>query len=190
MKNIVLISLLVLLFVIVILYPFKVKMSFHFDVFELVGFVSIKAYVFKLFSGKLIFEDGHFELFRGEKKQKKKKPMPLLSEYFISLSKKLSVEKFEWYFTCGSDSDARFVSLVCAYVLSLDAMLSSVLLNRYKHVEIFNDIDPIFDKDDLQVSSRSVVSFSFFDVFLSLFVAYKNYFKMMKRNKNVEQSNQ
>lgn len=189
MKIILLVLSLFLLFSFLILYPFKVRMNFHFNLFELVGFVSIRAYSIKLFSGKIIFEEDHFEFDCGKKKQKKK-PMMLLKEYFVSLSKRISVEKFEWFFSCGSDSDAKLVSLLCVNILSLDAILSSVLLNKYKHVEIFNDIDPIYDKEELQVSSRIVVCFNFLDVFLSLFVAYKNYFKMLKENKNVKQSNQ
>ena len=54
MKEIVLgiaISLFVLL---VILYPFKFKIALHSNVFEMVGFVSVKAFCFNLFSGKVM----------------------------------------------------------------------------------------------------------------------------------------
>lgn len=188
MKIILLVLSSILFFSFLILYPFKVRIDFHFNIFELVGFVSIKAYLIKLFSGKIVFEENRFEVDCGKKKQKKK-PLRLLKEYFVSLSKRISVRKFECFFSFGSDSDAKLVSLLCANVLSFDAILSSILLNKYKHVEIFNDIEPIYDKEELQVSSRIVVCFNFLDVFLSLFVAYKNYFKMLKENKNVKQSN-
>lgn len=187
MKEIVLgiaISLFVLL---VILYPFKFKIALHSNVFEMVGFVSVKAFCFNLFSGKFTMnEKGEFSLEKNKKKKpKKKKPISLLSVYFSTLLKRLNVKKFEWYFTCGSNTDARLVSLLCGYVLSFDAIVSAILLDKYSHVKIYNDIDPIYDDDRLEVSASVVVSFCLLDMFVAVFIAYRNYFQLLKEKKNV-----
>lgn len=186
MKEIALTCLIILFILLVIVYSFKVKIVFHFNVFEMVGFVSIKALGFKMFSGKFtINEQMQFELEKPKKKsKKKKKPISLLTVYFLTLAKRLSVKKFEWYFTCGSNTDASLVSLLCGYVLCLDSIVSSVLLNSYSHVKIYNDIDPIYDSDRLEASSNIVVSFCLLDMLVSLFVAYKNYFELLKEKKN------
>lgn len=191
MKDIVLTCVIALFFICVILYPFKVKIALHFNVFEMIGFVSIKALCFKLFSGKFLVNDKmQFELEKQKRKiKKKKKPISLLSVYFLTLAKRLSVKKYEWYFTCGSNTDASLVSLLCGYVLSFDAIVSSVLLNSYSHVKIYNDIDPIYDSDRLEASSNFVVSFCLLDMFISLFVAYKKYFELLKEKKNAWKSN-
>lgn len=191
MKDIILTCAIVLFVLCVIIYPFKVKIALHFNVFEMVGFVSIKALSFRLFSGKFHVNDQmQFELEKPKKKKKKKKkPISLLSVYFLTLAKRLSVKKFEWYFTCGSNTDASLVSLLCGYVLSFDAIVSSILLNSYSHVKIYNDIDPIYDSDRLEASSSIVVSFCLFDMFIALFVAYKNYFELLKEKKNAWKSN-
>ncbi len=130
-------------------------------------------------------EENKIELIQEKMKKKNSKPTYLLNIYFSSLLKRLTVKDFEWYFSCGSDTDAKFVSMICGYVLAVDAIVSGMLLNRYKHVEIFNDVDPFFDKDELEISTKIIVCFSLFDVLWSLFVAYKNYFKIKKENKNV-----
>lgn len=186
MKSYILVFAIIMLIFLVLIYPFRIRISLHLDFFRLVGFVSVKAYFLKLFSGKLIVDDQNkIKLVQEKKKNKKSKPTYLLNIYFTSLLKRLTVKDFEWYFSCGSDTDANFVSLICGYVLAFDAVFSGILLNRYKHVEIFNDVDPSFEKDSLEISTKIIVCFSIFDVLWSLFVAYKEYFKIMKESKNV-----
>lgn len=176
----------VLLFVVLILwYPFKVKIAVHLNVFDAIGFVSIRSLCFKLFSAKIqINENGRLELLQAKKKQqKKRKPFSLLSVYFMTLAKRLSVKKFEWYFTYGSNKNADIVALICGYVLAFDSIVSGVLLNRYNHVKIYNDIDPIFDDNRFEVSTSVVVSFCLFDMFVSVFIAYVNFFKLKLRKR-------
>lgn len=183
MRELILFITIGLFIMLIIIYPFKVKFAMHFNVFEAVGFISLRSLCFKLFSAKIVLnEAGEIDLIRGKKKlKKKKKPLSLLSVYFLTLAKRLAVKKFEWYFTCGSDKNADTVSLICGYVLSLDAVISSILLNKYSHVKIYKDIDPIFDKERLEVASSVVVSFCLFDMFISVFTAYKNYFKLKQK---------
>lgn len=186
MREILLIIFLTLFITYVFVYPFKVKTALHFNVFDGVGFLSVKAFCFRLFSGKFtLTEDGTFEMQkRGKPKKKKKKPISLLYVYFTVLAKRLSVKKFEWYFTCGSDTDARFVSMLCGYILTIDSMLSAFLLDRYKHIKIFNDIDPIYDKDRLEISASVVITFSLLDMLIGVIVAYYKYIKLLMEKKN------
>lgn len=171
----------------VLFYRFKVKAAFHFNVTSGLGFVSIKTMGVRLFSAKFeLTEEGRFKFIRGvKKKKKKKKPKTLLMVYFTTLTKRLKVKKFELYFTLGSDKDAYKVSMICGYILALDAMFSAFLLDRYKHIKIFNDIDPIYDQNRLEASLSVVISFSLFDMLISVFAAYIKYFKVLKeRRKN------
>lgn len=188
MKDVVLLFAIILFVLLVLIYPFKFKIALHLNVFDMVGFVAIRAFWFKLFSGKFIVdENGKFVLEKkNKKKTKKKKPISLLSEYFSVILKRLNVKKFEWYFTCGSNTNASFVSLLCGYVLSLDAIVSGILLDKYKHVKIYNDIDPIYNEDRFEASASIVVSFCLLDMLIGLFVAYRNYFKLIKEKKNVQ----
>ena len=178
----------VLLVLYILIYPFKVKGAIHFNVFEEIGFISIKVFCFRIFSAKIsLDENGKFHLQTpGKPKKKKKKPKTLMASYFVTIGKRLEIKKFEWYFTCGSNENAQFVSMLCGYILSLDAILSAILLERYKHVKIFNDIDPIYNEDRLEVSSSVVVSFRLLDMIVGVVIAYKNYLKVLKERKNVE----
>jgi len=186
MREILLIVFTILLVGYVLVYPFKVKTALHFNVFEGVGFLSVKAFCFRLFSGKfMLTDDGKFEMQKkGKPKRKKKKPISLLYVYFTVLAKRLAVKKFEWYFTCGSENDARFVSMLCGYILSIDSMLSAFLLDRYKHIKIFNDIDPIYDKDRLEISASVVITFSLLDMIIGVVIAYYKYIKLLVEKKN------
>ena len=174
-----------LLAVLVIIYPFKFKVALHFNVLELVGFIAVKSFGLNIVSAKiLIDEDGKPQVEIGKrKKKKKKKPFSYSQAYFMSLGKRLEVKKFEVYLSYGQQSDAYLTSMACGVVLMFDSMLSSVLLDKYKHVKIFTDIDPIYNDDRLELSGAVVITYSILDLVISILLGLINYFKAKKEAK-------
>ncbi len=185
MKQGLIIALLVVLVVLVIIYPFKFKLALHFNVLELVGFIAIKFLGFNLVTMKLyIDENGKPCIQRGKKKKKKKKkPFSYRQAYFMSLGKRLEIKKFEIYLSYGQASDAYLTSMACGVVLMIDSLLSSVLLDNYKHVKIYTDIDPIYNDDRLELSGAVVITFSILDLVVSVLLGLVNYFKVKKEAK-------
>ena len=185
MKQGLMIALIVFFVVLVLIYPFKFKVALHFNVLDLVGFAAIKAFGFKLLSFKIfIDEKGRIHMLFGKKKKKKKqKPFSYTKAYFMSLAKRFEVKKFEVYLSYGQASDAYVTSMACGVVLMIDSMLSSVLLDRYKHIKIFTDIDPIYNTDRLETSSSIVISFSILDLVVSIGLGLINYLKAKREAK-------
>ena len=68
-------------------------------------------------------------------------------------------------------------------VIMFDSMLSSVLLDKYKHVKIFTDIDPIYNDDRLELSGAVVITYSILDLAVSILLGLVNYFKAKKEAK-------
>ncbi|MBQ7467167.1 MAG: hypothetical protein IJS74_03765 [Clostridia bacterium] len=179
------IALIVVLAVLVLVYPFKFKVALHFNVIELVGFIAVKSFGLNIISMKiLIDENGKLDIEIGKrKKKKKKKPFSYSQAYFMSLARRLEVKKFELYLSYGQASDAYLTSMACGVVLMIDSMLSSILLDNYKHVKIFTDIDPIYNDDRLELSGAVVVTFSIFDTAISILLGFINYLKTKKEAK-------
>ncbi len=184
MKATLLIVFIVLFVVLLLVYPFKIKGAFHFNAIEDVGFVVLKVFVIKLVCMRFRFNNkGGLELKKYKKKKKKKKPVTLLGSYFMSLAKKLDVKKIQFFFSSGVPDNAYLVCMVNGAVETISASMFAVLLNKYKHLKIFSDVDPVFNENKLEVTASVVVSFCLLDMLLSVIHAYIYYFKLLRRAK-------
>jgi len=186
MRESLLIAAIIIFVFLALIYHFKIKIAFHANILDGLGFISIKFFLFRLFSAKFVLtEEGKFEMDEPKKKPKKKKKAPLLlMVYFGTLAKRLDIKKFEIYLTCGSNENAEFVSIMSGTLLSVASIVSGILLEKYKHLKIFTDIDPLYDKDALEISSSIVVSFCLLDMLIAVVYAYFEYFKVLRERKN------
>lgn len=171
--------------VLIVIYPFKLKAVFHINVLEDLCFLAIKVFDIKLFCARFtITKEGKFDMDKFNKKKKKKKKDPLLlSSYFMCLAKMLHFKKLELFFTGGSSENAYYVSMLCGYVNAISSALYAVLLNKYKHIKIYSDIDPDYGQDRLELSASVVISFSLLDMIISVICAYKCYFQKKLKEK-------
>lgn len=183
MKETLMIVVLICIALIIVSYPFKIRGAFHVNVLKDVGFIVIKLFWFKLFCARFkISSDG--KLLVEEIKKRKRKPNKMLLMYYFScLIKKIDVKKIELYFTGGSDSDAHYVSMLCGCISSISAAVFSVLINKYRKIKIYNNIEPNFSDNKLETTMAFAVRFSLLNVMSSLLCAYKSYFKKKKELK-------
>lgn len=172
MKTI-LIAIFVLIFVfMVVLYPFKIKWYFHFNLLKNMGFVVFKVMFIKLLCEKIkINERLEFEA-EGEK-TKNKKNKKFFKEYVLLLAKKVDVKHLDLFCDVGVGDDAYFVSMLSGYINAIGSALFSVFLNKYKDIKICYNTIPYYQEEKLEFAGKIIVSFNLINVFVSLYLARK-----------------
>lgn len=172
----------ILLIIMIVMYPFKIKWSFHINLLENVGFVVFKVLFIRLLCERFkINSKCEFEIEREKKKNKNKNSQIFFQGYIYNLAKLVDVKSIDMFTDIGYGDDAYFVSMLTGCVEASLMCLFSLFLNKYKSVKIFNKSESCYEKDVLMLTGKIIVSFNLMAVFVSLFNAYK-YYRNQKEN--------
>lgn len=186
MKSLILGFAIVVLILLVLTTPIKIKAAIHINALEDVGFGSIKLMYHKLFCAKFrITGDGKIEVDNAVKKKKKKKKKYLRKKYISCMLKLIDIKKFEIFVDSGSTYNAYFISMFCGYLSAMTSAMIAFLINKYKHIKVFSSLRPVFDTDKLELSGSLVIAFSLLDMIISIVYALFSYL-FMKIKENIE----
>ena len=184
MNNILLILFIMFFVISVVIYPLKMKGAIHINVLENLGFAVVKVFNIRLFNARFkMAKDGHVSM-EKEKNKKKKKNKTLSQFYFMSLAKKVDVKKAEIFFVAGSSQDAFIVSVVNGFVNVVSTCVFTTLMNKYKSMKTLVCVEPDYEKEGLEITASGVISFSLFDMLLSVIYSVIHYLKVKERKVN------
>ncbi len=174
----------ILFLILILTYPFKIKVATHINFLKDVGFLAIKFTAIKLFCGRFtITKNGKFEVKNAVKKKKKKKNKEVRKKYFTCLASMISVRKFELFLDAGHESNAYLVSLICGYIGALTMTGVGALMNRYHGMKVFTRINPSYTEYRLELSGSIVLRFTLLHIILSLACAYFCFIKSKVKEK-------
>ena len=175
MKICLVIFLCVLLFFILLAYPIKAVAKIHINLVDLKAFYSIKVLFVKLLCGTTYIEDNQLiiqnthNLFPPMKEPKKQL---LIIENIL---KRISIDTCHLYFCGGIKDNAYQTAMVCGYIQAITVALFCVLITKNNCINIFQDIDPQYNKDALDVTVKCVIEISILDVLAALIVSLFSY---------------
>lgn len=172
MKSILIVFFIVGFLLMLIMFPFKIKVMAHLDLISMKCFYCFKVWRIKVLCGRAKID--------GEKQVIVENSDNLvtlnLNKDFISIliktiSKKIEVKKVKLFFTGGFVEDSYASALVCGSVSAITKAVYSILSQTYKNVEIYEDVTPTFNETNLDVSVKIGLCVSLFSVLVSLIKA-------------------
>lgn len=168
MKIYLVVFLCVLLLFVLLAYPIKAVAKVHINAINLKAFYSIKVLFIKLLCGttyiednRLIIQNSHNFLYN----MKDTKKQMVITKNIV---KRISVSKLQIYFCGGIKNNAYQTAIICGYAHGISSALISYLITKNNYINIYQDIDPQYNKDALDLTLKCVLEISLLDVFAAL----------------------
>lgn len=183
MKSVLIVFFAVLLFLLIIILPFKVRLMAHFNLLELKGYYCFKILFIKFLNGRIIEKDGELVMENSVNvmdKSNNKEFMKQLSSEIIST---IDVKKVEMFFTGGLVDNSFSSAILCGSVSSFVETIYSYFSQKYDCVKLYKDIVPTFNQDNLELTFDIVLGLSLFGIAKSLIQAHIKT-KKIKESKN------
>ena len=89
--------------------------------------------------------------------------------------KKISVDKLNLFFCGGVKDDAYTTAMLCGYVYAISSALISKIITKHNCISVYQDIDPIYNEDALDLTLKCLIQISILDVLSALVSAKKEY---------------
>ena len=180
MRNLLIVFFIIVFLMMVVFFPFKTRLMGHLNLIDLKCFYSLKAWIFKLFAGKIVFKNGKIDMENEETLLSK----TYNNDYFKIVGKELfselDVKKLEVFFVGGLKNDSFSSAIMCGFVISLVETIFGVLSLKFDDVKMFKDIQPTFDENNLEFTMDIVVS-------ISLWRVVKCFLNAEKKNKKLKE---
>ena len=165
----------VLLLFVLLAYPIKAVAKVHINLVNLKAFYSIKVLFIKLLCGttyieenRLIIQNSHNLLYNMKDTQKQ---MVIIK----NIVKRISVSKLQIYFSGGIKNNAYQTAMLCGYAHAITSALFGFLITKNNYINIFQDIDPQYNKDALDITLKCILEISMLDVIGALIVSMFSY---------------
>ena len=168
----------ILLIVLIIGYPFKIKWSFHINLLENVGFVVFKVLFIRLTCERFKLNSrGQIEV---ERERKEKRNKLLIQKYIYSLAKRVEVKNVDLFVDVGAENDAYFVSVLSGYIGASLSVVEALIINKYEKVKMYVFYIPNYEESKLECTGKIIVRFSLIDVAFAFIEALKSFIKQKK----------
>ncbi len=183
MTSVLIVFFVVLLLFFIIIFPFKIRLMGHFNLFELKGYYCFKVLFLKFLNGRITMQNGELKmensvnLFDGYYNGKFVKN--LSKEIFL----RTDVKKVEMFFTGGISDNSFSSAIICGSVSSVVETIYSYLSQKYDNVKLYEDVSPTFNENNLELTFDVVVSISLLAIALSIIIAT---FKSIKKESKNE----
>lgn len=172
MKIYLVVFLAVLLLFVLLGYPFKVCAKVHINLIKFKAFYSLKVMFIKLLCGttyiednNLIIQNTHNLIYNSQ--QNTKKQMLIMQ----NIAKRISVAKLQVYFSGGVKNNAYQTAMLCGYAYAITSAMLAYLITKNNCINIFQDIDPQYSSDALDITLKCVLEISMLDVIGALIVS-------------------
>lgn len=171
MKTVLIVFFIGSLFTLILVYPFKIRFMFHFDLFDFRGFYSVKILGIKLLSGMMYRKDGKIEVLNSADVFSGNMSKPFVKRLMAELLKKLNINKVEIFFVGGVKGNSFSSAMICGGVSSVVQTLYSVLSQKYYSVRLYQDVSAAYGKDKLELTFDIVTSISILSIIISIIKA-------------------
>lgn len=169
------------LILLLLVFPFKARLMGHFNLIEMKGFYSFKAWRIKLLCGRAYLDKNNKLIIENTNNAIKDKYKDDFTKKFsLQILTKINVKKVELFFTEGFKENSFSSAIVCGSASVIVNTIYSYLTQKYEDVRLFEDITPTFGKDSFELTFDFVVSISLFEIFKSLI---ESKILMLKENK-------
>lgn len=160
-------------------YPFKISLKLHINFVTKQSFYSIKVVFIKLLCGTTYIEDNRLVIQNSDNliytTGNQKKQM----EQIKQLVKKIVPAKLQIYFSGGIQNDAYQTAMLCGYIYAITSSIFTFCISKNNFINIFQDIDPQYNSNALDVTTKCILQISLLDVIVSLVVGNKKYKEKM-----------
>lgn len=156
-------------------YPFKISVKFHINAITKQAFYSIKVAFIKLLCGTTYIEDNHLIIQNSHNLIYTTQNKDFQTQLLKCILPQISVAKLQLYFCGGIASDAYKTAMLCGYIYSITSAIFTYFITKNNFINIFQDIDPQYGKDALDITAKAIIEFSLLDVIVSIIKANKKY---------------
>lgn len=175
MKTCLVVLLCILLLIILITYPFKVSVKFHINAITKQAFYSIKVAFVKLLCGTTYIEDNHLIIQNSHNLIYTTQNKEFQTQLLKCVIPQLSVTKLQIYFCGGISNDAYKTAMLCGYIYSITSAIFTFFITKNNFINIFQDIDPQYGRDALDITAKAIIEFSILDAIISIIKATTRY---------------
>ena len=175
MQNILIVFFIVCFFVMIMVFPFKIRFMGHFNFINLIGFYSLKILKVKLINGKISYDKGKIIVQNSVNILQDKFNNDYSQILAKELMSKIDISKVEIYFSGGISDNSFSSAIICGSVSSIIQSIYSFLSQKYYGVKLYEDVDAMFGKDKLEVTFDFVINISFISIIISVISSLKKY---------------
>ncbi len=175
MKTCLIVFLSIILFVILITYPFKFVVKFHINILTKQAFYSIKVAFIKLLCGTTYIEDGQLIIQNSHNLIYTTQNKEFQTQLLKCILPQINVTKLQLFFSGGISSDAYQTAMLCGYIYSISSAIFSYFITKNNFINIFQDIDPQYGKDALDITAKAIIEFSLLDIIVCAIKATSQY---------------
>ena len=154
----------------------KINFKFHVNLINLKSYYSAKVLFIKVLCGttyieddNLIIQNTHNMIYSSEKDSDKQ--MIAL----MNITKKIIPSTTQIYFCGGIESNAYQTAMLCGFVNSISSIIIALLINSNPDITVFQDIDPIYESNALDLTIKCILKIRLLDVLVALMESAKQY---------------
>ncbi len=157
-----------LLLLMLLFFPFKMRLMAHFNLIEMKGFYSFKAWRIKILCGKVYRDaENKFVIENTDNMVKNRYKDKVTQKFSLLMLKLIDVKKVELFFTGGFKENSFSSALVCSAASLFVDVTYAYLSNKYISVKLIEDVKPTFDEDNFELTFDFVAAVSIFNVIKS-----------------------
>ena len=169
MKNMLIVFFVVTFLLMILVFPFKVRLMSHFNLIDLKGFYCFKFWRIKLLCGMIVLdENNNIEVKNSNNIFDSGYDKNFVKNLAGEFLDRLNVKKIEIFFTGGFVDDSYSSALVCGTVSSFVKGMYGFLSQKYDNVELYEDVSATFNETNMDLTFDVVVTISFLQIILSL----------------------
>ena len=183
MNSILIVFFAVLLFILIIILPFKIRLMAHFNLLELRGYYCFKILFIKFLNGRIISQNSELVMENSVNIMSKGNNKEFMKQFGIETMSNIDVKKVEIYFTGGIVDNSFSSAILCGSVSSFVETVYSYFSQKYDCVKLYKDVVPTFNENNLELTFDMVIGLSLFGIAKSLILAQIKT-KKLKENKN------
>ena len=178
MKSVLIVFFIVLFLVLLVAFPFKIRMAGHINLFEMKAYYCFKVWRFKFLCGKTEVDGvGKIKVENSNNMFSKDIDKDFAKVFAKQMAAEVDVKKIELFFTGGLEEDSYASALMCGGVASVVYSLYGYLSQQYENVKLYEDITPTFSENNLELTFDGVVAVSLFGIMKTLI---KSKFEMIR----------
>lgn len=172
MKNILIVFFIFFFIITIIVFPFKIRLMGHFNLMKLIGFYSLKIMFLRLLTGRIVFKDGKINIENSVNIVEDGFNSEFSKQFINEILKRIDIKKIEVYFTGGITNNSFSSAIICGSVSSIVQSIYSYLSQKFYKIKLYEDIDPTFNENNLEITFDIVISISLIAIVISVFSAF------------------
>ena len=169
----------VLLVLVLIIIPFKIRLMGHFNIFELKGYYCFKVFFFKFLNGRITMQDDGLKMENSVNFMDGYYNGGFVKELSRQVINRIDIKKIEVFFTGGIIDNSFSSALMCGSVASIVETAFGI----FEGIKLYKDIKPTFNENNLELTFDGVISISLLAIFFALIATV---FKSNKKERNNE----